>query len=200
MFGDLKDQRETEEDDEVWDESMALSEESLNVEILQIIVQNIFRKAQVEKEYTIFYGDICEKMIKLELSLRNKKTTIQFMKQSAFRKMLFEVCKQCFEKFFDEAEREKAKQSTERTIVYTQKLFGNLEFVGELYRRKMLPETVLISVFNSLLGFSEINQKIDDLMVEGASKLMDKVGQNFEDRSLTKKKKDNAESNSHDQF
>jgi len=93
LFGDLKDRSEVEDEGEEWDESMVLSEETLNIEILQIIVQNIFRKAQVEKEYTIFYGDICEKMIKLELSLRNKKTTIQFMKQSAFRKMLFEVCK-----------------------------------------------------------------------------------------------------------
>ena len=152
-------------------------------------MQNIFRKAQSEKEYTIFYGEVCERFIKLELSLRNMKVTIQFMKLSSFRKMLFEVCKQCFEKFFDKGEKAKLEGNIETQIKFTQKLFGNLDFVGELYRRKILPETILISVFNSLLGISDMNNEIEDFNIEGAVKLMDKTGQNFEERSFQKKNK-----------
>lgn len=200
LFGDLRSPQEMEDDGEKWNEENTLNEENFNTEVLQIIVQNIFRKAQVEKEYTIFYGDICEKMIKLELSLRNMKNSVANMKQSAFRKMLFEVCKQCFEKFFNEEEKAKTVANPERAIIQKQKLFGNLDFVGELYRRKMLPETVLISVFNSLLGFSEINTKVDDLMTEGATNLMNKVGQNFEERSNAKKKKDGEENSSLQNF
>jgi len=98
------------------------------------------------------------------------------MKNSKFRKNIFDVCKKCFEKFFDEDERKSQTDNQEKAIVFKAKLFGNLDFVGELYRRKILPETILISVFESLLGVSEMNNKIDDLVIEGAITLMNKVG------------------------
>ena len=81
-----------------YDESTKLTLETMNLEILTAVVENIFRKAQLEKEYCIFYGKICEKMIKLELSLCDiEKLTSSTMKQSEFRKRVFEVCKSSFE-------------------------------------------------------------------------------------------------------
>jgi hypothetical protein len=53
-----------------------------------------------------------------------------------------------------------------------------------------LPETILVSVFNSLLGISDINHNISDLGVEGAINLMNKVGENFENRVKNKDKKE----------
>jgi len=183
LFQDLRTREECEDDGEQYDESAELDDEKVRMDILETIVQNIFRKAQVEKEYCIFYGDLCEKMIKLELSLRNKKHSLQNMKISAFRRTLFEVCKQCFEKFFNEDEKKKSVENTEKAFIFRQKLFGNLDFVGELYRRKILPETVLVSVFSSLLGINDANSQIDDLSVEGAIQLMNKVGENYETRA-----------------
>ena len=52
-------------------------------------------------------------MIKLELELKDLKQTIQTMKDSIFRRTLFEVCKTCFEKFFDVTELEKSNVSKE---------------------------------------------------------------------------------------
>jgi len=172
-----------------WDKSMVLTDENIKYELLTMIVQNIFRKAQVEKEYCIFYGDLCEKLIKLELGLRDLKVNILNMKKSSFRLSLFDVCKQCFEKFFKEEEIKKMEGNLERQLVFKTKLYGNLDFVGELYRRKMLPDNVLVSVFYSLLGISEINNSISDLNLEGAILLMNKVGEQFEERSKIKKKK-----------
>lgn len=68
-------------------------------------------------------------------------------------------------------------------------MFGNNEFVGELYRRKLLAEQTLSHVFESLLGLSELNSDVDDLVVEGAINLMDKVGQCFEE-NVKKRAKD----------
>jgi hypothetical protein len=79
------------------------------------------------------------------------------MKNSLFRKQLFNVCKICFEKFFDLEERQKSLKDLESTLKFQQKLFGNIEFVGELYRRRILPQSTLISVFESLLGMSDVN-------------------------------------------
>jgi hypothetical protein len=47
-----------------------MTAESVNEEMLQTIVSNIFRKAQMEKEYIIFYGTLCEDLIRNELILR----------------------------------------------------------------------------------------------------------------------------------
>jgi len=78
-------------------------------------------------------------------------------------------------------------------MAFEGKLFGNIEFVGELYRRKILPESTLISVFESLLGISETNEVADDLVIEGAVNLMNKVGMNFQqnvDSAKDKKKEE----------
>jgi hypothetical protein len=40
-----------------------------------------------------------------------------------------------------------------------------------------LPEATLLTVFESLLGIGE--NSIDDLIIEGAIKLMNKVGKNY---------------------
>lgn len=114
LFGNRKTEEECREDGEKYDESQKLTDETIRKEILRIIVQNIFRKAQVEKEYCIFYGDICERLIKLELNLRGLENKIKDMKQSNFRIQLFEVCKECFEKFFDEKETAKANSDLEK--------------------------------------------------------------------------------------
>ena len=122
------------------------------------------------------------------------------MKNSLFRKQLFTVCKICFEKFFDTEEREKSKANLEATLKFQQKLFGNIEFVGELYRRKILPQSTLISVFESLLGMSAVNELLDDFIMEGAVNLMNKIGDNFESNIKTGKKNNEESKKSFDKI
>jgi len=81
--------------------------ESVNLDMMQTIVSNIFRKAQMEKEYIIFYGTLCEDLIRNELILRGLQCKVSNMKESLFRRVLFEHCKTTFEKFFDTAEKKK---------------------------------------------------------------------------------------------
>lgn len=87
-----------------------------------------------------------------------------------------DFCRVDFEKFFNKELRTQAYDTKEKMIVFQLKLFGNIEFIGELYRRKILLETIINIVFESLLGISSINTLIDDLVVEGAINLMEKVG------------------------
>lgn len=115
--------------------------------------------------------------MKLELGLRNKEATINNMKYSEFRKQLLDSCKMTFESFFDEEMRAKETETDEKRLNFVEKLFGNMEFVGELYRRKILPIHILQIIFDALLGLSDTNQMgIDDLVVEAAINLMNKVG------------------------
>lgn len=63
------------------------------------------------------------------------------------------------------------------------KLFGNIEFVGELYIRKILRETTLISVFHQLLALNDDmfdDNEANDQTIEGAINLMYKCGYAFE--------------------
>jgi hypothetical protein len=65
MFGDHKLPGEPD-----YNESVdTLTSDKVSDENLQIIVETVFRKAQNEREYCVFYGDLCEKIIKLELNL-----------------------------------------------------------------------------------------------------------------------------------
>lgn len=197
LFGDLKTKDECEDEEIEYNEEehklIGEGEGKVDQTILETIVQNIIRKAQVEKEYCIFYGEICQEEIQLELALRGEANKRENMKQSLFRKQLFNVCKVEFEKFFDEEELKKSKKDKESEILFKVKLFGNIEFLGELYRRKLLPQTTLISVFQSLLGISEVNEEVNDLVIEGAINLMNKVGEDFEKNiSSAKKVKDDV--------
>jgi len=190
LFPNLKTRSECKEEEiEYSEEEHKLVDEIVRTDILNTIVENIFRKAQLEKEYTIFYGSLCEQMITLELSLRDEAVKIGNMKNSMFRKTLFSICKDCFEKFFDAEEKKKSKETKEKSIVFKLKLFGNLDFVGELYRRKILPEAILNTVFESLLCITNYDTvDVDDLNTEGAINLMNKVGQAYEQNIKATKK------------
>jgi hypothetical protein len=86
-------------------------------------------------------------------------------------------------------EREAYNDNFEKAIIFQTKLFGNIEFVGELYRRKILQESTLKTVFESLLGMSDINDEVDDLVIEGAVNLMNKVGFVLEENSKRKEER-----------
>jgi len=88
LFGDKKTEDEvfSANTEETYNPDVhALKEENINNELLETIVQNIFRKAQLEKEYCIFYGQLCENIIKLETSLRGLELKIKNTSKSVFR-------------------------------------------------------------------------------------------------------------------
>lgn len=94
LFKNFKSRVECEDEGVTYnEEEHLLKDENMDNETLELIVQNIFRKAQLEKEYCIFYGQLCENLIKLELVLRDLESKIANMKKSLFRRSLFNVCK-----------------------------------------------------------------------------------------------------------
>jgi len=118
QFGELKTRNECEEDGIEYDEKIHLLGDNINKETLNVIVQNIFRKAQLEKEYCIFYGQLVEQFIKLEIELKGQVIKQINLKISEFRKSLFEVCRVCFEKFFSAEEKAKHANDKEKELVF----------------------------------------------------------------------------------
>jgi uncharacterized protein YjbI with pentapeptide repeats len=63
---------------------------------MKFVVENIFKKAQNEKDYCNFYGSICEKIMRLELNLRRVELKKVNLRKSEFRKALLEQCENSF--------------------------------------------------------------------------------------------------------
>lgn len=70
-----------------------------------------------------------------------------------------------------------------------------MEFVGELFRRRMVSSTTLVEIFLQLLG-KQID--IDDLLCEAAINLMNKVGPKFEEEIEKHKRKTAAKNQAAD--
>jgi hypothetical protein len=64
-------------------------------------------------------------------------------------------------------------------LKFKSRLFGNIYFVGELFRRGLLQESIILSVFDMLLVVNTNDNQlafVDDNTVEGAVVLMEKIG------------------------
>ncbi|TNV85454.1 hypothetical protein FGO68_gene13109 [Halteria grandinella] len=149
------------------------------VENMIVVVERIFKKAQNEREYCIFYGDLCEKIIRLELQLQGLKPTVKNIKNSKFRANLLTNCRSSFDQFFTpEVKKIIEKNDNEELLKFQHRLYGNIAFVGELNRRGLIQESIILSVFDMLLAI-ETNGQLDfvnDMTVEGAVILIEKIG------------------------
>ena len=100
-----------------------------------------------------------------------------------FRKQLLQYCKNSFEALLNTPITEELKEDEteedrlEREFRTKHKLFGNIDFVGEIYKKGLLSESILQSVFNTLLGFNQISDaNVNDNTIDAAIKLINKLG------------------------
>jgi len=97
-------------------------------------------------------------------------------------------CKASFENFFNDpppVNVDVNDENYEKEIGRIKKLFGNIEFCGELYKHRILAESTLWSVFDGLLGLNtgeKANKSINDNTVEAAIKLITKLGPNIDEK------------------
>ena len=60
-----------------------------------------------------------------------------------------------------------------------------MDFVGELYKETLLSDTILYSIFESLLGME--SSIVTDITVDAALKLINKLGSKMEQDTKNKK-------------
>jgi hypothetical protein len=73
-------------------------------------------------------------------------------------------------------------------LKFKSRLFGNINFVGELFRRGLLSESIVLSVFDMLLVVDSSETQLDfvnDNTVEGAVILMEKIGSQLDNKLAT---------------
>ena len=163
----------------------------ISEEILQIVVQTIFRKAQVEHTYSKFYSRLCSTIVKIDLESQGRQARPNTLKFCNFRKKLLDYCRSVYEEIFSVEEYETLKQKAESEgKTYTpedhrcvqgkrqHKLFGNIEFIGELYLSHLLRPDTAKSIFEHLLH----PDCFRDDTVEAAIRFIEKVGPTVEER------------------
>lgn len=97
MFPEFKTKNDCfDENIEFNEEIHLLTDDNLNEHILGFVVKNIFKKAQDEKLFIILNGQLCQRLIEMELSLRELKNNIKNLKFSKFRAKLLNECQDCF--------------------------------------------------------------------------------------------------------
>ena len=74
-------------------------------------------------------------------------------------------------------------QDFEKDLRRKHKLFGNIEFCGDLHKNRILSDSTLWSVFDGLLGLStndKKNNSVNENTVDAALKLITKIGQSID--------------------
>jgi hypothetical protein len=132
-----------------------------SVEILRESVDLIHEKAIQEKKFVSVYGDLCKDLCQ---------DSVEFVVDSqriSFRGLMITRCQNHFEIEFKPSDQEavasnsrispkdsNVEDKSETDGVYAKfraKKLGNIRFVGELYKRKLIPERIIHACIVSLL-------------------------------------------------
>ncbi|KAK8650473.1 hypothetical protein V6N13_140111 [Hibiscus sabdariffa] len=150
-----------------------------NAVTLAGVISQIFDKALMEPTFCEMYADFCSHLAGElpDLVEDNEKIT--------FKRLLLNKCQEEFEKGEREQEEAnkveeegEAKQSEEereeKRIKARRRMLGNIRFIGELYKKKMLTERIMHECIKKLLGEYENPDEED---VEALCKLMSTIGE-----------------------
>ncbi|GMH00650.1 hypothetical protein Nepgr_002489 [Nepenthes gracilis] len=153
-----------------------------NAVTLSGVISQIFDKALTEPTFCEMYADFC-------CHLASEVTNL--------RRLLLNNCQEEFERGVREQEEAnyadgegEAKQTEEereeRRLKARRRMLGNIRLIGELYKKKMLPEKIMHECINRLLGQYQNPEEED---VEALCKLMSTIGEMM-DQSKAKKRMD----------
>jgi len=183
-----------------------------NYEVLNGIVAEVFEKAVLQPSFSSMYAELCKRLseeVKEEFVIimedpenpeNNKNETL------SFKRILLKACQSEFERgSLNEDEqyvKEHIKKKTEEEISpedikeamtkAKRRMLGNLRFIGELYVKDLINETVIRTrCIEELL--KKVEKTKDEEDIESLCKLFTTVGKNLEGRSGKSKKAKNDE-------
>ena len=159
------------------DQILALGIDSADT--MEGVISLLYEKALLEPGYSSMYADLCAKLSKLKIFKDGKERT--------FRVILLARCQEKFEGTLRERvpdERsEEDKDLTEeewedKIYLIRHKILGNITFICELYKKKMLASSVIAFCIQSLTDDAK-NNKIPESM-ECLCKLLVNIGKIFD--------------------
>eukprot|EP01048_Picozoa_sp_COSAG05_P021900 COSAG05_NODE_4179_length_1636_cov_1.691607_1_plen_267_part_00 len=157
-------------------------------DLLRLTINLIFDKATSEETFCPLYSQLCK-----QLTQKFSEEAIQTMekfntdgKKASFRRLLLNQCQEEFEKekklavlsneekaSLSEAEREMVELKERRTKIRSR---GNIIFIAELFKEKMLNEVIMHECVVRLITAPEGSSAPDEESLECLCKLMATVG------------------------
>jgi len=169
----------------------------------------IFEKAIDEPGFSVAYANMCKHLMLIKVQLKDGKSDKDEKPKGDlyFRKILLNRCQKEFEagalletdfeqefkqiqEIKDEKEREEAEENHNiKTAKAKRRYLGNIRFIGELFKLKMLTEPIMHDCICKLLSKKEAKQpdKHDEESLECLCRLLSTIGKDLDhDKSKAK--------------
>mmetsp|Transcript_33826 Transcript_33826/g.95174 ORF Transcript_33826/g.95174 Transcript_33826/m.95174 type:complete len:1659 (-) Transcript_33826:37-5013(-) len=120
-------------------------------QILTNVIAAVFEKALLEPGYCAMYADLCVKV-----SQKAEKVTVEG-KDKTFMQILLNKCQEKFEKRVSyektpEDEELDEEEWEEKLYMIRYRVLGNITFIGELFKKKMLVEKIMHGAIQILIS------------------------------------------------
>mmetsp|Transcript_18041 Transcript_18041/g.42507 ORF Transcript_18041/g.42507 Transcript_18041/m.42507 type:complete len:948 (+) Transcript_18041:91-2934(+) len=157
-----------------------LALEITSADVLSGVVGLVHEKAMCEPNFSFVYADLCDKLSVKMPELVDSEGSVR-----SFKKLLLNTCQNEFNKEkLEEAELEACETELAKAKLIKsrrQRSLGNIEFVGELYKRRMLDAKIMHKCIIELLAVNEEEGGlIVDDKLECLCKLLTTAGQRLE--------------------
>ena len=126
---------------------------------LLFLVEKIFQKACIEKKYTNMWAGLCKYLSVNYSNYESLKADNEAKLSNKFKSALLNMSQTLFDEF---------ENLIEIDDLVKKKRMGNMKFIGELFKTKIIPAKTILKCLNSLLAD---NGACDD-KIEGATILI----------------------------
>ncbi|KAM3135793.1 hypothetical protein pb186bvf_012046 [Paramecium bursaria] len=153
-----------------------------NPELSDYFADRILEKSQTESKYREIYSNLCSKLAK-DTSQLNQTSGKQV---SAFRSSILDRVQKGFEQRKMEQQQAQnltAEQKAQFHAYRKNRIMGNVRFIGDLYKKQVLPQRVVNIAFQELISdfLEQFDPKHkDEEEIEGIVELLDQIGQYYE--------------------
>lgn len=176
------------------------------------IIKLFFKKSTLEDKYCSLYVNLIKYIGFKEVEIKEGETPREadtpveentpvsgvarrkMASESKFKKELVEHCKMCLGEFTQKLDLSEIPEGDQEdyTYRYKKRLFGNLKFIGELIKKKLIPNSVGYLVPSILLGMKD-DSSYNEFTIEGACTFITRVGEHIDCREKIENAKENNE-------
>ncbi|KAL0489239.1 translation initiation factor 4G [Acrasis kona] len=144
-------------------------------ESLTDIISEVYDAAVTQPNFSDLYAELCKNLSK-EISTEQQSGE---MRQDMFKRTLLNKCQEEFtkkEKGEVEGENLAPEEREYREFLARSRMFGNMIFIGELFKQNMLSEKIMHEVIRSLI----IKDEVSEPDIENVCKLLSVIGKKLE--------------------
>jgi translation initiation factor 4G len=152
-----------------------------SADILQGVKTLVFERAVSEPLLCPMYAKLCQNLSTALPQFPSKETN---GKPIAFRRILLDTCQEAFEGANNLRAEIKEKTAPDRAVKL--RSLGNIRFMGELFKQKMVPEKIVHDCIQHLLG-PDMNAAPAEENVEALCLLFNTVGKQLEGKPKSRR-------------